>query len=97
MQQSRVMVTGFEPFGAWTFNPSGEALGLIARDLPGALTLRLPVDHAAAAARIRAAVAEHRPQTLLLTGLMPDPVLRLETVARPGPLVPWAGGVRAGR
>lgn len=77
----RALVTGFEPFRQWRVNSSGEAVRRLAgRD--GVATRVLPVDHVAAAAALDAALAEVRPEIVLLTGLANDDAPRLELVAR---------------
>ncbi|MEM8623176.1 MAG: hypothetical protein AAGG47_06605 [Pseudomonadota bacterium] len=90
-------VTGFEPFGNWPINSSWQAVVALAAMRPNIATACLPVDHAAAADAVRSLIAHHRPSVLLLTGLAPGAGFRIETVARPGPLVPWAGGTRCAR
>ncbi len=76
-----LLLTGFEPFRHWRVNSSGEAARALGA--AGAAEARvLPVDHAAAAEALRAAIAETRPAALLLTGLADAPAPRLELVAR---------------
>ena len=67
----KVLVTGFEPFGAWQRNPSGET----ARHLDGATIvdatitgLVLPVSYRRAAAPLIAAIEELRPDVVLNLG-----------------------------
>lgn len=94
---ARVLLTGFEPFRQWPVNSSWEAVRLVAArtGLPAAL---LPVNHRAAAERVRGLVVESGAEILLLTGLASDPVPRLERFGRAGPLSPHGGPVvRAGR
>ncbi|MEO1721682.1 MAG: hypothetical protein AAFR84_04695 [Pseudomonadota bacterium] len=91
------LVTGFEPFGSWPVNSSWQGVRALAERRPGLRIACLPVDHAAAAERIALLCRAHRPSRLLLTGLAPDPVLRLETFGRPGPLSPQHGGGRRSR
>jgi pyroglutamyl-peptidase len=102
----RVLVTAFEPFADWSVNSSREAAALLAAARPQVETLTLPVDHAAAAAEMEAAMRDLRPAALLCAGLAPDPVPRLELRARPpaalgasGPerrgLWPWAAALDA--
>ncbi|MBK0399846.1 hypothetical protein H0I76_11650 [Limibaculum sp. M0105] len=94
---ARVLMTGFEPFRHWQVNSSWEAVRLLGGRLRDVAAACLPVEHHAAAQAVRELIAREGPEVVLLAGLAPDPVLRLETVARPGPLAPWAGGVRRGR
>jgi pyroglutamyl-peptidase len=77
----RALITGFEPFGRWSENPSGEAATALG-GMPGIVTAVLPVDHAAAADALRGLIAQHRPRAILMTGLAPDPEPRLEVLAR---------------
>ena len=92
-----VLVTGFGPFRHWQVNSSGEAVRLLHRRC-GAATSRLTVDHEEAAQEIRGLIAATRPRAVLLTGLAAGAALRLETLARPGPLAPEGGPVvRRGR
>ncbi len=83
---AEVVVTGFEPFGEWQVNSSGEAVRL----LGGVSAHVLPVHHALAAEALRGIVARERPRVLLMSGLASGTSLRLETVAR-------GRGVRRGR
>jgi pyroglutamyl-peptidase len=81
MTRPVALLTGFEPFRQWRVNSSGEAVRLLAAR--GVAPARiLPVDHEAAAAALGAALAETRPDILLLTGLADAPAPRLELVAR---------------
>lgn len=67
-----VLLTGFEPFGGDARNPSGEAVGDVARrwDRPERLvTAVLPVAFDAAADALRALIAEHSPDVVVATGL----------------------------
>ena len=95
---SGILLAGFEPFRHWTVNSSWEAVSCLASRRRGMTAARLPVDHRLAAERLRELVAQMRPDVLLLTGLAPDAVARLETVGRAGPLSPHGGPVaRSGR
>jgi pyroglutamyl-peptidase len=103
---ARVLVTAFEPFANWSVNSSREAAAALAADRPGLHVRVLPVDHAAAAAALEAAVEALRPAVLLCAGLAPGAVPRLVLRARPpgalgacGPerrgLWPWAAALDA--
>ena len=94
----RILVTGFEPFDRWAVNSSWEAVSRLAGKRRGVAAALLPVDHGAAADASRALVARLSPAVLLMTGLAPDPVPRLEQVGRPGPLAVHGGPpMRRGR
>jgi pyroglutamyl-peptidase len=73
-----VLLTAFGPFDRWTENSSEHA----ARRQSGVAVRILPVDHDAAAAALRAALAETGARTLLMTGLADGDALRLELLAR---------------
>ena len=92
-----ILVTGFEPFGRWRVNSSWEGVRVLAATRRGLAVRRLPVCHEAAAEAIREAIQGLQPDAVLLTGLASGGSLRLETLARPGPLVPWSGATRPGR
>lgn len=67
-----VLLTGFEPFGGDTANPSGEAVHLVAEQWAGPerlVTAVLPVTFDSAAARLRGLIAEHRPDAVIAVGL----------------------------
>lgn len=67
-----VLLTGFEPFGGDVANPSGAAVGMVAERWSGPevlITAVLPVTFAGAAERLRALIAEHRPDVVIATGL----------------------------
>ena len=67
-----MLLTGFEPFGGDAVNPSGEAVRLIAARWNGPedlVTAVLPVTFTGAAERLRALVADHRPDVAIATGL----------------------------
>jgi len=59
---TRVLVTGFEPFGTHDANPSG----LLAEALGGVV---LPVSYARAGAALRDAIAERDPELVICFGL----------------------------
>lgn len=69
-----VLVTGFEPFGGDSANPSGDAVRTLAAEGLGGLaatlvTAVLPVTFAGSATRIRELIATHRPDIVIATGL----------------------------
>lgn len=67
-----VLLTGFEPFGGDAVNPSGEAVHVVADRWSGPETLVttvLPVTFAGASERLRALMAEHRPDVVVGVGL----------------------------
>jgi pyroglutamyl-peptidase len=80
----KVLVTGFEPFGPWQRNPSGE----VARHLDGATIvdaeitgLVLPVSFERAAAPLIAAIDELHPDVVLNLGQGEPVGVRVERIA----------------
>jgi pyroglutamyl-peptidase len=69
---SRILVTGFTPWGKIRFNPTGWAVGTL-RDnsVPGALLRRvvLPTSYRACERALRAALREFRPDAVVSFGL----------------------------
>lgn len=69
---TRVLLTGFEPFGGNAGNPSGDAVRLLAASWDGPaelITAVLPVTFADAPAGIRSVIDEHEPDVVIATGL----------------------------
>jgi len=67
----RVLVTGLEPFGGSSVNPSMQAVLGLAADPPPDIVLCteiLPVSHARTPQAVRDAVARHRPDVVIATG-----------------------------
>jgi pyroglutamyl-peptidase len=80
------LVTGFEPFREHLTNSSWDALALLSQTWPESIVARrLPVDHRAAHAQLRLALAELQPRAVLLTGLAKGRVFRIERRARQPP------------
>lgn len=79
------LVTGFDPFGGHSVNPSAEiATRLSGREIAGARVVGrvLPVDLLGIDAAIARALAETRPSLVIALGLAAsEPVIRLERVA----------------
>ncbi|MEL6209683.1 MAG: hypothetical protein AAFR44_05770 [Pseudomonadota bacterium] len=93
----RLLITGFEAFGGRPANTSWRlAVALAACAGPGAVARRLEVDHVPAARALRRFCLE-RPSALMMLGEWSGSSFRIERYARPGPLAPWAGGVRPAR
>lgn len=72
MVTTAVLLTGFEPFGGDTANPSGEAVHRVASRWEGPellVTAVLPVTFTGAAARLRGLLAEHQPDVVIAAGL----------------------------
>jgi pyroglutamyl-peptidase len=61
-----VLLTGFEPFGTATSNPSGEIVKQISGD--NIVTAILPVAYAQSAERLLALIAEHKPDVVICLG-----------------------------
>lgn len=67
----RVLLTGFEPFGGETTNPSMQAALAVGAAPPGGIDLTveiLPVSCARTPEALRAALARHRPDVAIATG-----------------------------
>ena len=63
---TKVLLTGFEPFGKATLNPSGEIVKQISGD--NIVTAILPVAYAQSAERLMALIAEHNPDVVISLG-----------------------------
>ena len=63
---TKVLLTGFEPFGTATSNPSGEIVKQISGD--NIVTEILPVTYAQSAERLLALIAEHNPDVVICLG-----------------------------
>ena len=63
---TKVLLTGFEPFGTATSNPSGEIVKLISGD--NIVTAILPVTYAQSAERLLALIPEHNPEVVICLG-----------------------------
>jgi len=63
---TKVLLTGFEPFGKATLNPSGEIVKQISGD--NIVTAILPVAYAQSAERLLALIAEHKPDVVICLG-----------------------------
>ena len=66
----KILVTGFEPFGGETINPSWEALRLLPERIGGGDTVKLllPTEFLRAEKILLAAIDEHAPDLVLCTG-----------------------------
>ena len=66
----RVLVTGFEPFGGETTNPSADAAALLPSQLDGAsiITATLPVAYGQALPALEGLLAAHQPHLVLCLG-----------------------------
>jgi len=62
----KILLTGFEPFGKATTNPSGEIVKQISSD--NIVTAILPVTYRESADRLLALVAEHSPEVVVCLG-----------------------------
>ena len=63
---TKVLLTGFEPFGKATLNPSGEIVKQISGD--NIVTAILPVAYTQSAERLLALIAEHKPDVGICLG-----------------------------
>jgi pyroglutamyl-peptidase len=63
---TKVLLTGFEPFGTATSNPSGEIVKQISGD--NIVTAILPVAYAGSAERLLSLIAEHNPDVVICLG-----------------------------
>ena len=63
---TKVLLTGFEPFGKATSNPSAEIVKQISGD--NIVTAILPVAYAQSAERLLALIAEHNPDVVISLG-----------------------------
>ena len=63
---NKVLLTGFEPFGTATSNPSGEIVKQISGD--NIVNAILPVAYAQSAERLLALIAEHNPDVVICLG-----------------------------
>jgi pyroglutamyl-peptidase len=63
---TKVLLTGFEPFGSASSNPSGEIVKQISGD--NIVTAILPVAYAQSAERLLALIAEHNPDVVISLG-----------------------------
>ena len=63
---TKVLLTGFEPFGKATLNPSGEIVKQISGD--NIVTAILPVAYAQSAERLLALITEHNPDVVICLG-----------------------------
>ena len=63
---TKVLLTGFEPFGTATSNPSGEIVKRISGDK--IVTAILPVAYTQSAERLLALIAEHNPDVVICLG-----------------------------
>jgi len=63
---TKVLLTGFEPFGTATTNPSGEIVKQISGD--NIVTAILPVAYAQSAEKLLALIAEHNPDVVISLG-----------------------------
>jgi len=63
---TKVLLTGFEPFGTATSNPSGEIVKQISGD--NIITAILPVAYAQSGERLLALITEHNPDVVICLG-----------------------------
>jgi pyroglutamyl-peptidase len=63
---TKILLTGFEPFGKATLNPSGEIVKQISGE--NIVTAILPVAYAQSAERLMQLIAEHNPEVVICLG-----------------------------
>lgn len=82
---TKILLTGFEPFGGDSTNPSGDAVRAVAAGWDGDAHLIsevLPVTFGSAGGRLRELIAMHCPAIVLAVGLASGhPALRFERLA----------------
>ena len=81
---SKILVTGFQPFGGQDVNPALEAVRALPSQVMGADILRVevPVTYEHAASTVAAAVAEHEPDAVVCVGQAAGrPCVTVERVA----------------
>ncbi|MCA9888925.1 MAG: pyroglutamyl-peptidase I [Anaerolineae bacterium] len=84
MPQAKILMTGFEPFGEVTINPSQQIVEHLAKqENPVKLvTAILPVDYRKAAHRIMDLIERHEPQAVLMLGVAQNrDAITLERIA----------------
>ena len=83
-RERKILVTGFEPWGKWERNPSGEiAEALSGTEVSGCgvVSVVVPVVHGEDIAKVAPLIDEHRPLAVVSLGLGGGPALRVERVA----------------
>jgi len=79
-----VIVTGFEPFGNFTVNPSWEAArALNGREIKSSKikSFNIPLEYREIKHKIESLIDKHEPSVLISLGQSPRPVISLEKVA----------------
>lgn len=83
---TRCLVTGFEPFGCWTRNPSGELADCLPRTLESrpfsTHGMILPVSWTDSVLSLRQAILSYNPDVLVLLGVATSAECRIELVAK---------------
>jgi pyroglutamyl-peptidase len=81
---TNVLLTGFEPFGAFSINSSWETASTFDRESVGGAqvrALRLPVVYGGAFGRLVEEIRTGAPDVVIMTGLATGPLVRVEKVA----------------
>ncbi|MEA5359207.1 pyroglutamyl-peptidase I [Amycolatopsis sp., V23-08] len=65
---TRVLMTGFAPFGGETVNPSWQAVSALGARRDDVAAVELPCEFAASLPALRRAIAEHRPSLVVCVG-----------------------------
>ena len=83
-RERKILVTGFEPWGKWERNPSGEIAGALSgKEIGGCRVTSavVPVTHGEDIAMVAPLIDEHRPIAVVSLGLGGGPALRVERLA----------------
>ena len=83
--QRTLLLTGFEPFGKWTSNPSWEIAAALDGETSGDLRVvsrKIPVNWTGAWPALQAAIESVRPDLILMLGLAGKrPHISVESIA----------------
>lgn len=80
MSRQLILVSGFEPYGGYTCNPSGEMASGLGQE-QNVRALVLPVSYAQAEVMLLQCITELKPKAVLLLGMWQGSSLKLERLA----------------